>query len=285
MLTAKKYAFVDSPIYSNQKRNFNSYLKKNLNVTVFEFEGNLFDIRTLNRPVNLDCMNCHLAHTKGCCDGSPYPPLEEDIDVVSNKINVILKEAQSRSDYLKAKTLIKEQGLLDNRGSFITNCGKCIFSTKLSDSDTHVCSIHSYALNRDIDYTLLKPKGCMMYPLDSIVLSNGKHFIFGIDDESATQIVECTNEEEKFFRIAEENKGFSRWNNNDLEYICVNKKHRQLIHETRKDQSDFSKGTLPDNVFELKNYMPIYKQEKKLLTRLYGKEAYNFIESKSMEIF
>ncbi|EFV74625.1 MULTISPECIES: hypothetical protein [Bacillaceae] len=278
---AREYAYINFPMATVLKENLDKYISQNYNISVFEFMGNLFDIKSLSRPVNLDCMNCHLAHFSLCCDGSPYPPTKEDINKVYNHVDNIFKETQSNSDYFKSKKYYSENGILDKNGSFIEHCGKCIFSIKIGEKGSHGCAIHGYAIKNNINYTKLKPKGCMMYPLDIVKLSDNSDFVFGADDNTVLDVVKLTENDEVILSTVNDNKGFSRWNKFDLNYICLNKNHRKLIMDTRKPQSEYSKASLPDGVFVLDEYVPAYEQEKRFIKELYGNETYEFIRSKS----
>lgn len=278
---AKGYSFVDFPMNTFFKHNADSYINSKINKTIFEYKKNLFDIKSLNRLVNLDCMNCHWAHTRLCCEGSPYPPVKEDIKNVEKYLDEILSDMQSEENYIKAKRKIESNNsFINSEGSFINNCGKCLFFVKQNEEGLHLCAIHGFALKNNMDYTKLKPKGCLMYPIDMVELIDGNTFVFGLDEETAVDTIEIDG----LLGMKPDTNGFSRWNNKDLDFICLNKSHRELILKTNKPQSPFSKGTLPDNMFELKNYKPIYEQEKQLIVNLFGEDTYEFIKNKSCEL-
>ncbi|MDO7486842.1 hypothetical protein Q5O89_15585 [Peribacillus frigoritolerans] len=143
----QSFSFIEFPMHSIYKSNANTYIESHLNKTIFEFKGNLFDINSLNRPVNLDCLNCHHAHNRLCCDGSPYPPLTRDIEKVVNIAEDIFKETLSNEAYEQIEGFIKDQGLVDENGSFTENCGKCVFFVENENIGAHVCAIHSFAIN------------------------------------------------------------------------------------------------------------------------------------------
>ncbi|TDK54748.1 DUF3109 family protein [Bacillus salipaludis] len=279
---AKNYSFITFPMSRILKNNANSYIERNFNKTIFEYKGNLFDIKSLNRLVNLDCLNCYYAHTRLCCEGSPYPPIKEDIKEIEHIVDKIFRDTQSHEDYKQTKKHINNIGLINQEGSFTSNCNKCIFFIRHDSAGNHVCAIHSFALKNNIDYTTLKPKGCMMYPIDMVDLTDGKRFIFGADEETVIDIIES---EDGSINMATDNKGFSRWNSHDLQFICLNRKERKLILDTKRTQSIFGKSSLPDSMFKLKDYIPAYMQEKNLLISLFGMDSYKFIEKKSNEIF
>lgn len=283
MKTPIAYSHVNFPLQFCQKNNLTEYINSNLNKTIFEYNGNLYDIKSLNRLVNLDCLNCHHAHTKLCCDGSPYPPLEEDKEKIHSNFELIMSQTMCEKDYIMIRNYIEENGLYNEYGSFNEYCGKCIFSVKINETGAYGCAIHSYAEKNNLDHTLIKPKGCMMYPLDVISFSDGSEFIFGTDEGTVTAITPL-NDGSGYVTINDDNKGFSRWSQFDLEFICVNINYRKSIINSRQAPCDVSKGNLPDSMFLLEGYRPIYEEEKKVIITLYGIEAYEFVKRKSIEL-
>ncbi|WP_178020986.1 hypothetical protein [uncultured Paenibacillus sp.] len=278
------FGYINFFMNDDLRDNADVFLQNNYNKRVFEFKGNFFDLQSLNRLVNLDCLNCHLAHTKLCCDGSPYPPLEEDVKRIVDRTHEILKSELSNSKYQEVSEHIENSGgILNNVRSFITYCNKCMFSIQLNDSGTYGCAIHSYALKNKLNYTSLKPTGCSMYPLDVLKLSDGNDFVFGIDTDTVTEIKYIEGSD--LIEIENENLGFSRWSQFDLDYICVNIAHRKNLIKHGVTDSAVSKGSISEDIFIMHEYKPIYQQEKSLIIKLYGEETYDFLHSKSQELY
>ncbi|MDO7486841.1 hypothetical protein Q5O89_15580 [Peribacillus frigoritolerans] len=120
-----------------------------------------------------------------------------------------------------------------------------------------------------------------MYPLDMLDLTDGSKFVFGINEDTAIDVVKTS----KGLNLKSNNTGFSRWNSLDLQFVCVNKKDRKHILETKEAPNQLTKGSLPDNVFLLDSYKPMYVQEKQALITLFGEDTYRFIMKKSEELF
>lgn len=59
-----------------------------------------------------------------------------------------------------------------------------------------------------------------MYPLDILKLNNGGNFIFGIDEKTVVNIFSKEINGEIIYGVKDSNKGFSRWNQNDLKFMC-----------------------------------------------------------------
>jgi len=275
----KGYSFIKNPMHALFKKNANDYIQKNINKTIFKFQSNLYDIKSLSRLVNLDCLNCRSAHTRLCCNGSPYTPNSEDINIVRTNLSNIIHTVESYNEDNNIAKVIEDKGFLNDKGTFIDNCGRCVFSVKIPGAD--VCGIHAYALENDMKYTSLKPKSCLMYPLDMIELKNGQHFIFGITEGTVIEVEETKNGN---LNLKKDNQGFSRWNITDLDFVCVNKKHRENILETKKTKSKVIRGTLPKTMFKVEDYKPIYEEEKNVLIELFGEDAYQFINMKANDM-
>lgn len=122
-----------------------------------------------------------------------------------------------------------------------------------------------------------------MYPLDVLKLSDGNDFVFGIDTDTVTEIKYIEGSD--LIEIENENLGFSRWSQFDLDYICVNIAHRKNLIKHGVTDSAVSKGSISEDIFIMHEYKPIYQQEKSLIIKLYGEETYDFLHSKSQELY
>jgi len=279
------YAFTTHKMPVFMKRLAKEYIKKYYETTIFPFGNNLIDIRTLNNLTNLDCMNCHLAHNKLCCEGPPYPPLPNETGKITKHYKQILNSTLDSEEYLRKAELIKtNNGLLDDEGTFISECGKCIFFNKIEGSESFGCSIHSYALKSNIPYLNLKTSSCLMYPLDVLTLDNGGYFIFGIDEETVVNIYSESINHNIVYGVNDGNKGFSRWNQNDLKYLCVNPGLRNIIQGFEEGGDSLYKSNIPSNIYKIDHYKPLFEVEKKLLIKLFGIDSYKFIKDKTTEL-
>ncbi|HLR79774.1 MAG TPA: hypothetical protein VK119_04245 [Bacillota bacterium] len=178
------YAFINHPIPDLFKKLANDYIEKEYGTWIYRHKSNYYDIKTLNNLVNLDCMNCHLAHTRLCCEGStPYPILENEREKIMAKSDEIFANTLTKEEYEKVSSIMEYHNakpIIDDEGNFATPCNSCIFFNKF-DNGSYGCSIHRHALNQKIPYTALKPSACLMYPLDVLTLDNGGYFLLGID--------------------------------------------------------------------------------------------------------
>ncbi|TKI57092.1 hypothetical protein E8L90_17355 [Brevibacillus antibioticus] len=277
------YAFTTHPMHLYLRGLAQKYILNNYNKTIFEFGGNLYDVKTLNNLVNLDCMNCHTAHKRLCCAGSPYPLETKEILRVNEIYDEVLKSTLNANEYNRKSEIINNIGLINEEGSVTTDCGNCMFFNEIEGSSSFGCSIHAYSLKNNISYTDLKLDGCLLYPIDILTLDNGGYFVFGLDESNALNLYSFENDSGLQYGIMSDNKGFSRWTQNDLKHLCVNlTKRSEFIASCKED--DFYKGDIPNEIYKVEKFKPLFIEEQESLEYLFGKEHLNFIYSKSIEI-
>ncbi|MGY3716070.1 hypothetical protein ACWE42_11140 [Sutcliffiella cohnii] len=259
------------------------YINKHYGSTVVTYKKNLLDLETLNNLVNLDCMNCHLAHQKLCCEGPPYSVRSEETKVLNVFADDILRETLTKDLYIKKKELInRNEGVVSDNGDILMDCEYCIFFNKM-ENGSYGCLIHSYALKNDLNYTEFKPSSCLIFPMDVLTLDNGGLFLFGLTRETAMGLLALEENGETVYIISPNNKGFSRWTEHDLDYLCTNINVRYEVEENG-NSTDFYKSKIPNNIFEFNKYKPLFEEESQVIDYLFGKGCVEFIKEESRKL-
>lgn len=146
------------------------YIQQNLGKTIhFLEEDHLLIDENLLTPVNLDCFHCHQVHGHNCCEGGqPYSLEGKNLQLFEEHAYAILKEFNQDNRYLFAR----QKGLFEKtRQTNYYPCirifqGNCLFLVQLDGQ--HLCAIHRYALDHEIDPYALKPFSCSLFPLEMI---------------------------------------------------------------------------------------------------------------------
>jgi len=163
----------------------------------------LIDCDALQRPFNLDCRHCKLAHGGTCCEGGqPYP-------VETWQVPYIEQAAKAAMHLTPAG---ESRGIWDRwmrAGTISQYEGNCRFFADLGGC--HGCALHAFAEAQGQDLYLYKPFSCQLYPLDLIQMG----------------------EQLLITALTEETAAFSRWGTDYLEtFYCASLSRR-------KERDDF----------------------------------------------
>lgn len=248
---------------------FREYFNKNLGKTIFEFDGNYYDIRTLNNRICLSmCLQCHKFMTDYCCGGQPYSIEEDREEYIKSILPSIIDSYPIYQKESLVESINDYGGFITSGGSFITNSEEdCIFSYTNEDG-SKCCGLHKYALNNNIDVYSIKPIACSLFPLDILDLSDGSKFIFCCDDDIM----------------------FDRWEDTYYNHtnICTTPKVLSFIKEGKVGDSinkDFVYDEDAMRLFLNASYKPAYIEQKDILVKLFGEQCIKFISDKSEELF
>lgn len=216
----------------------------------------LIDEKALTEKVNLNCSACTQKNKFGCCCGSPchmsqknvanYRKYKEQINRRFHEIDPVRyrellghqKKALSVTDY----TLLE---LVDEQGFIREYDGRCQLLVRKDGMAR--CLTHLFALEKGISVYELSPLSCLMFPLELLVFIT----------EDGKYVMLITGALEKEF-----SKKFGRWGGyreHHLEFQCVDLKNH-------------------DQLFEEKDYKPLYKVSKELLVHEFSEQVYKQIE-------
>jgi len=217
-----------------------------------------FDLAALGTLVQLDCANCHRAHSESCCEGGyPFPPATELLPVLTAHAPRIAELLEGPAATAVADGRWLDDTLPETEGHPTIGThenGNCLFCRV--EGAGPACMAHRHALQSGHDPHELKPLSCLLYPLDLIGLADGCVLVTALTEATAP---------------------FSRWGPAYLsDYVCGNYQLREQI--ARGERSGVSANVQLDvaaDAFALHNYRPAYVEGRATLVRLYGPELWD----------
>lgn len=222
------------------------YLTSRIDRTILRHGRFLIDTDALLVPVNLDCFHCHLVHGQTCCEqGQPYSMTGANLSQFeAHALPILERHAQDERLGIARKHGIFEATAATNHHSCIRKfAGDCLYLVK--QDEKHLCAIHRYALEEEIEPAQLKPFSCSLFPLEIIEMDEG---------------ILLT-------AVTPDTMDFSRWGDfYHKHYSCVNPARRPK--ET------------PAHYFAARDYRPAWLWARDLLVSYWGEADVASIESK-----
>jgi hypothetical protein len=157
---------------------FISYLKKYQN-TLIPLDDFILDMHSLSSKICMSqCLKCENYQDHNCCCGSSYSMPEVNYTKLQSIARDILDIIPDNQDLIRA---YEQYGILSKGFSTSTKGHKegfCMFSYIDPDDHNPKCAIHKYCLINNLNPTEYKPYICSLFPLEGIILPNGKTVIF-----------------------------------------------------------------------------------------------------------
>lgn len=229
-----------SPLYygtqdhltSKESFHFKKYCKRTnfYSIEAFQIDPAIFTL------MNLDCTHCHEVHPSTCCEGGqPYSTDPSGEDRLSQHAPMIIQHYLDQEQQQEFHTAGFMESSTDGVFSpTIKLCqGNCFFLKK--EQGSSYCSIHRYALAQQLNPWDIKPFSCSLFPLD-IIYDQDKLYLTVITEQTAS---------------------FSRWGYDYQDYLCVNKRLREVT-------------PLAPELFSLTNYRPAWEWCEELLRLTFG---------------
>lgn len=242
---ASRYYGTPELLDEREDRQVKQYIRKNLGKTIHAFEKFLVD-EALMTPANLDCFHCHQVHGHNCCEGGqPYSMEGKNLENFNQHAFLILKEYNEDGRHLDAlqKGIFEKTKKTNYYPSIRTYQGNCLFLVE--KKGLHICAIHRYGLDHDINPYSIKPFSCSLFPLEMIEVDH--------------QIL--------ITAITRQTESFSRWGSYYRKnYSCINREHLPA-HS-------------PKDYFSIQNTIPSWMWSKDLLCAYFGEETVSEIEKR-----
>lgn len=241
------------------KKSLLNYLDENEGHFV-EIDNFIFDKFSLNKKIVLSkCLQCEKYQSENCCQGRSYPMSKENQD---NLLSILAGVVDIMPNKDNLANVVKKYGVVTKGGTTTTRGtanGVCFFN--MVDNGHELCAIHKYCVENGLNPVKYKPYPCSLFPIEGIVLPNGKTFVFGSCNETG---------------------GFSMFFYTLYRRVCVNTKNLLKIDEGLT-KSKYSKLV---NINEIKRdclvdfYRPMWVEQKNVLRWFIGSGVYAELETK-----
>ena len=223
----------------------------------------IFDMNSLKSEIVLSrCLDCEKYQGGNCCKGNSYSMPDNNrkkLEGVSEDIIKMVGDSNRTESYYKYGTITRYNSTT-TRGH---KDGHCIFSYKDSDG-CNKCAIHKWCLDNDRNPLEYKPYPCSLFPIEGILLPNGKTFVF------------CS---------CKETSNFTMFFYTLTRRPCVNEECMTKAYSNSNGKSKYMRTLNVEKIreYDLKKYMnPAYIEQKGILKFLCGDETYKrLVESVS----
>lgn len=263
--TMYKRAWTNNAVLTdNAKKSLLVYLEDNKEHFV-EIGNFVFDKLSLNKKIVLSkCLQCEKYQRKNCCQGRSYPMSEENQENLLAILNGVMGVMPNKDELVK---VVEKYGVVTRGGATTTRGTKdgiCFFN--IVDNGHELCAIHKYCIEHNLNPIKYKPYPCSLFPIEGIVMPNGKTFVFGSCDETGS---------------------FSMFFYTLYRRICVNTRNLLKI-DSGLTHSKYANDV---NLCEIKKdklanfYKPMWEEQENVLRWFVGNDVYDTLKLKMKENF
>lgn len=225
----------------------------------------VFDSISLSSKLMLSrCLECERYQKHDCCTGNSYSMPEDNMKRLEPHIADILKCIPSEQNNVDKRLesfykygAITKSGATTRRGH---EDGRCIFSIR--EGEWTKCAIHRWCLENNLNPMAYKPYTCSTFPVEGIVMPNGKIFVF------------CPTKD---------TQAFSMHHYSYTQKVCINEENLLKVLSGDVGNSKYLRSVNAENLKKddvLKDYRPAYIESESSLRYLCGDNVYEELVEK-----
>lgn len=140
-----------------------------------------FDTNSLKAEICLNkCLECEYYQPENCCQGSPYPLVDEQqewlLEIFKDIVNFMPEEQRPIVHHnLLEEGKANYSDLFNKHNTIISHKG-CILAVTIDDKPR--CGIHYYCLEHGLNPFKYKPYICSLFPIFAVETPSGEKYVF-----------------------------------------------------------------------------------------------------------
>lgn len=147
-----------------------------------------FDTKSFQHEMVLSkCLECEHYQPHNCCQGSPYPLVDEQqsklLDIYKDIVELLPEDSRRAVHHNLFDEDKATYSDLFNKANTIKSKDGCILATTIDDLPR--CGIHYYCLEKGLNPLEYKPYICSLFPIFAIQVPSGEKYVFVHEKETS----------------------------------------------------------------------------------------------------